>query len=298
MNITLCGSMEHQPKMAEVATILKGMGHDVAEPDASSDSATSRRERMNHHFRKIDSSEAILVVNETNRDIEHYVGGNTLMEIAYAYAQGLNIFMLNSLPKTAITDELQAIGPLLLDGDLEAIDRYNASLPKVFMSTESPIKRLAISRAMRRAGIPVRVEGAKTPSGVSEQPATIEETYQGAVNRHEALKSLGIDADYYVTVESGLHPIHPDHSSFGCQVLVYEKKGEARRIGVDVDIEFPKKMLDRVPAEYPDIGVLVQEAYGSVTKDPYPYLTNGKITRQSLLENAFFSLIVQEGVTS
>lgn len=72
-----------------------------------------------------------------------------------------------------------------------------------------------------------------------------------------------------------------------------EKVGGEQKIGVDLDIEFPRSMTDRIPHEYPDIGVLVQQEYGSKLKDPYPFFTGGKLTRARVLENAVYNLAIQ-----
>lgn len=304
MKITICGSMKHEPKMAEIAQTLQARGYEIDKPnvveghvyeDNLDANAGLKRGFIDEHFAKINTSDAILVVNEDKNDVAHYIGGNTLIEISHAYAQGLDIFLLNPIPELSYGDEIRGMNPIILDGNLDRIDAYVASLPLVYMSTESALKQGAISRAMRRAGIPVRVDGKKVDSGVNEQPMTIDETYSGAFNRHKNLKGLGVEADYYVTVESGLHPVHKDYGHYGCQALIFEPTDKKVRLGIDFDLEFPKEMLAKVPSEYADIGVLVQEEYGAASKDPYPYLTNGKITRQAILENAFYNLVVQEG---
>ncbi len=305
MKITICGSMQHEPKMAEIAEELKTRGYEVDKPnvveghvyaDNLDANASLKRGFIDEHFAKINTSDAILVINEAKNGIDNYIGGNTLIEISHAYAQGLDIFLLNPVPEVSYADEIRGMHPVVLEGRLDAIDEYVASLPLVYMSTESALKQGAVSRAMRRAGIAVRVDGKKVDSGVNEQPMTIDETYTGAFNRHKNLKELGVEADYYVTVESGLHPVHPEYGHYGCQALILEPVGKKVRLGVDFDLEFPKEMLAKVHSKYADIGVLVQEEYGALSKDPYPYLTNGKITRQAILENAFYNLVVQEGV--
>ena len=296
--------MQFEPKMAKIATELEGRGYVIDKPniveghvytDNLDANAGLKRGFIDEHFAKINTSDAILVVNEDKNGVANYIGGNTLIEISHAYAQGLDIFLLNPVPELSYSDEINGMHPVVLDGKLDEIDVYVASLPLVYMSTESALKQGAISRAMRRAGTPVRVDGKKVDSGVNEQPMTIDETYTGAFKRHKNLKDLGIEADYYVTVESGLHPIHENYGHYGCQALIFEPNNKKLRLGVDLDIEFPKEMLDKVPSKYADVGVLVQEEYGATSKDPYPYLTNGKVTRQAILENAFYNLVIQEG---
>lgn len=302
MKITLCGSMQHEPRMAELASELASREYEVEKPnvveghvyeDNLDANATLKRGFIDEHFAKIDTSEAILVVNEEKKGIAGYIGGNTLIEMSHAYAQGLDIFVLNDLPDLGYTDEIRGMHPIILGGDIDKVDEYVESLPLLYMSTESKIKHTAASRAMRKAGIPVRVGGKKVDSGVNEQPLTIEETYEGAMNRHAHLKELGVKATYYATIESGQHPAHKDHSLFGCSVVALEKAGEAIHVGIDLDLEFPQTMLDKVPSVYPDLGVLVQQEYGAVEKDPFPYFTNGKLTRREVLEKAFYSVATQ-----
>lgn len=130
-------------------------------------------------------------MNEPKKGIDGYIGGNTLLEMGYAYRQGLDIFLLHPLPEEmGYADEIRGLHPIVLDNSLDAFDTYVEQLPHVFMSTTSVLKHAAVARAMRRAGMPVRVDGAKVESGVNEQPLTVEETYEGAMNRHAALKSL------------------------------------------------------------------------------------------------------------
>jgi non-canonical (house-cleaning) NTP pyrophosphatase len=296
--------MAHESRMAEAAEILVGRGYEVETPLSLEGKAYGENLDVNaqlkqgfidKHFAKIDTSEAILVINEAKNGIANYIGGNTLIEIAYAYSQGLDIFLLNPVPEVGYADEIFGMSPIILNGSIEAIDVYVRSLPKVMMSTTSVLKHTAVSRAFRKVGISVQVDGMKVPSGVAEQPSTMDETYEGAMNRHRALKEQASDADYFVTIESGLHKIHANHSLFGCNALIVEKAGQELKLGMDIDIEFPKEMLDRVPSEYPDIGVLVQEEFGSLVKDPYPYFTNGKMTRLKTLENSLYNVVIQIG---
>lgn len=302
MKITICGSMQFEPRMAKLAEDLTRRGYQVDKPnvveghvytDNLDTNAKLKRGFIDEHFRKIDTSEAIIVVNEDKNGVDNYIGGNTLIEIAYAYSQGLDIFLLNPVPEVSYADEIRGMHPVILDGSLDTLDVYIAGLPLVYMSTESALKHTAVGRAMRRAGVSVRVDGAKVDSGVAEQPLTIEETYEGAMNRQKALAALNETANYYVTVESGQYPVHKNHSLFGCTVVVVQKTGEDTKIGIDLDVEFPQDMLDKVPSQYPDLGTLVQEEYGATEKDPLSVFTKGRLTRRTMVENALYNVVTQ-----
>lgn len=289
-----------------MADQLRNLGYEVETPDlrkSRGDYATltdnERAERkdglMKQHLKKITDSDAVLIFNEDKNGIENYIGGNTLMEMAFAYAQGLEIFLFKPAPDVSYKDEILGMKPIILNGDLQALDTYFQQLPTTLISSKSPIKLRAISRGMRRAGIRTRVIAKPTQSDVAEQPQSIEETYEGAQNRHEALlrEAAGEKADYYATVESGNHVAHPDHNSSDCTVVILEKVGTNRKIGVTLGLEFPKEMTDKVPSQYPDLGTLVQQEYGATLKDPMPYFTNGKISRTKVVEDAVFNVAVQ-----
>lgn len=167
-----------------------------------------------------------------------------------------------------------------------------SELPLVYMSTESPIKHRAIAAVMERVGIPVRIAGQKLDSGVEEQPYSMDETYLGAKNRHEALRQLDVQAEYLATVESGLHRVHKELGMYGCVAVIIERVGGGTYAGFSIDIEYPKEILDVVPSVYADVGVWAQQARGASEKDPYLALTGGLIKRQDTIEVAAHNAVV------
>lgn len=297
--------MQFDAEMEAAASSLRGMGYETEKPNIVEGHAYGvgeyldanvllKRGFIDEHFRKIDRSDAILIVNHTKKDIEHYIGGNTLMEMTYAYSSGLDIFLLHPIPDMTYHDEIAALHPIVLDGDLSKVSDYFTHLPKVYISSESPVKHLAVSRGFRRAGIPVQTIAMPMPSGVQEQPSSMDETYEGALHRHEQLvkKAKTHTGDYLVTIESGIFTPRAEHNYFGCTTLVVEINGE-RHVGIDTDIEFPTQMTDKVPSQYKDLGALVQAEYGAKVSDPFPYLSNGRLNRVKIIENGLFNVIVQ-----
>jgi non-canonical (house-cleaning) NTP pyrophosphatase len=306
MKITICGSMAHKVEMVTASEDLVTMGYEVDFPDLNEghtyegktheERVADKKQFISSRLGKISTSDAVLIWNQEKRGVAGYVGGNTLMEMAFAFQQGLDILMLNPVPQdVSYSSEISGMQPVVLDGDISRVDSYFATLPRVLMSTKSVIKHRAVSRGLRRAGISVMVSGIQTESGVSEQPKDIAETYNGATNRHSALREYpdAGDYDYLATIESGNHLIHPDHNYFGCSVIIIETKSGETKVGIDLDLELPKSMTDKVPSVYPDLGILVQKEYGSKAKDPFPYFTNGKIDRLKILEDSVFSVAVQ-----
>jgi len=306
MKITICGSMHYKEEMIQASKLLESLGYEVELPNVSESSTydhTTDDEQTNakskfikDHLDKISTSDAILVFNKAKNGVDNYIGGNSLMEMAFAYSQNLEIFLLNPIPDISYSIELKGMRPIILDGKVETVDIYFQSLPQAFVSSKSPIKLRAVSRALRRSGIRTLVLPRPAESSVSEQPQSIEETYEGASNRHDALAQTVTKDDnpaYLATVESGNSLIHANHNTFSCTVVILEKVGRLRKTGINIELEIPKEMTDKVPSVYPDLGVLVQREYGSTLKDPFPFFTNGKINRLKLVEDALFNVAAQ-----
>lgn len=305
MKISICGSMHHKTEMLQAKEVLEKAGYEVETPDMSEKKdysilptevrANLKDNLIRRQLENITDSDAILVVNYDKNGIENYIGGNTLMEMGFAYAQNIEIFLLNNIPEIGYMDEIIGMKPIMLNGNLSEINQYRDLLPKTYVSSKSPIKLRAVSRGLRRAGIKTQVLPMPTNSGVSEQPQNIEETYEGANNRHDALVAATKDKEpaYLATLESGLYQAHPKHNSFESTVVVLEKVGRQRKVGINVGLEYPREMTDKVPSVYPDLGVLVQQEYGSKLKDPFPYFTGGKVNRLQLMETAVFNVAAQ-----
>lgn len=137
-------------------------------------------------------------------------------------------------------------------------------------------------------GIKCNVLGKKTQSKVTEQPSTIDETYLGAENRLEDLKKqIGTKKyQYLVSIESGIAHLHNKHNVHGFSVCIIENNKGKRGVSISTELEVPKTMTDLVPEPYADLGVLVQKKYGMENKDPYSYISSGKVSRDQLMINA------------
>ncbi len=300
--------MHHIAAIQAAADKLQAMGYDTETPNVSEASvdytnlsdderAVRKQSLIREHLNKISGSDAVFIYNEAKNNIDGYIGGNSLMEMAFAYAQGIEIFLWKPIPDIAYQDEIAGMQPIVIDGNLAAIDEYYKQLPLALISSDSPIKLRAVSRGMRRAGIWTHVKAMPTESNVSEQPQTTAETYEGASNRQMALRKAVTDTElqpaYLVSIEGGLcRPFH-DRNVYSSTVVIIEKTGDSPKVGYSVEVEYPKSMTDKVPSVYPDLGVLVQKEYGSALKDPFPYITNGHVSRLQLIETAVFDVASQ-----
>ena len=134
MKITICGSLKFFDTMVGIQERLEEMGHEVLMPievpglDYWSEDGSLRvqakraHDLIGKHFRKIEQSDAVLVVNMTKGAIEHYIGANTFLELGFAHYLGKRIYLLYPIPdQPYILDEVLAIGAQVLDGDVSSL---------------------------------------------------------------------------------------------------------------------------------------------------------------------------------
>jgi nucleoside 2-deoxyribosyltransferase len=133
-SVVIYGSKRFKAEAREFARRLKEMGHVVLMPIKAAGvdywsednrgrvEAKKKFEFISEHMDKIEESDAILVVNMTNGDIENYVGANTFLETGFAHYRQKKIYLLNPLPNLQyIRDEVETIDPVILNGDLSLI---------------------------------------------------------------------------------------------------------------------------------------------------------------------------------
>lgn len=132
MKIAICGSMFVASKMLEVKKELEKLGHIVELPQNTESYAdgTFKEENkweklkddvLRKYFNKIGESDAILVINEDKNNIKNYIGGNSLLELGFAHVQMKRKFLLNPIPEISYKDEIEAMEPIVLNGDLSKI---------------------------------------------------------------------------------------------------------------------------------------------------------------------------------
>lgn len=137
MKITISASMFFYKEMRMVKSVLEERGHEVivpmgtdedvpieAKPGITRDELIAAKieyDFIRKHFKNIEGSDAILILNYPRRGIEGYIGGNTFLEMGHAFGLGKKIFVLYPLPKMDYEAEMHAMQPIVLDGDLTKI---------------------------------------------------------------------------------------------------------------------------------------------------------------------------------
>jgi len=133
--------MKFAPQMTSAQKKLQDKGFQVSLPDQAEEyientslkdavslGAISAERKIKHdfirkHYNQIAKSDAILVLNYDKNGIENYIGGNTFLEMGFAYILGKKIYTLHPLPEglPIYYQELVAMQPIVLSGDLSAI---------------------------------------------------------------------------------------------------------------------------------------------------------------------------------
>jgi len=139
MKITIVGSSIFAKQMVEYRDRLINLGHKVnlhehyvAEAKGEMKDLIDRMRNehaavkidydyIRYHYDEIVNSDAILVLNFDKDGIKNYIGGNTLMEIGFAYVHHKKIFLLNPIPNMKYRDEIEATQPVILNGNLNLI---------------------------------------------------------------------------------------------------------------------------------------------------------------------------------
>lgn len=146
MKIAICGSINSSDQLIKAAEHLEEKGHQVFLPyytgkirlgkvDLKEYVKTkeklggdiSLREAVEadffkRYFELIGRSDCVLVINVEKNGQPNYIGGNTLIEMAFAYVLDKNIFLLNPIPENKYyKDEIIDMKPIILNGDLSKI---------------------------------------------------------------------------------------------------------------------------------------------------------------------------------
>lgn len=133
MKIVICCSISAAKKVMEVSNGLEEQGYVTVLPrniekyaegvwgmENAHESTQNKIEGdlIRGYFEKIKNSDAVLVVNETKNGIENYIGGNTFLEMGFAHVLDKKIYILNGIPEVSYEDEIVAMQPIVLNGDL------------------------------------------------------------------------------------------------------------------------------------------------------------------------------------
>jgi len=142
MKIAICGSLDFTYEIEKIANQLKSRGFSVSIPISSerilrgeysleeiknkketgifSDFAI-KYDSIRAYFDVINNCDAVLVANYDKKGTANYIGGNSFLEMGFAHVLKKKIYLLNDIPKMVYSDEIKAMQPFILNGDLSQI---------------------------------------------------------------------------------------------------------------------------------------------------------------------------------
>ncbi|MGB2762310.1 MAG: hypothetical protein WBC21_02075 [Minisyncoccales bacterium] len=95
--------------------------HAMRKNNLTEDLLKLKKSLIDEHIERIKNSDAVLVLNFDKNGIKNYIGGNTFLEMGFAYILGKKIFLLNPIPDINYREEIEAMRPVVLYGDLSKI---------------------------------------------------------------------------------------------------------------------------------------------------------------------------------
>lgn len=102
---------------------------------------------------------------------------------------------------------------------------------KLIVASKNPVKIRATQEGFEKMfpGEAIEASGIAVPSGVSDQPMSQAETFQGALNRTRAAKAAQPEADYWIGIEGGLEETAVGMEVFAWIVILsQERQGQGR----------------------------------------------------------------------
>ena len=136
MKIAICHSMQFAEKVKKVQLWFQEKGHD-AFPSKFNDNYIGlndeakeklklenkyKNDAIREHWEIIQNVDAVLVLNYDKNEIKNYIGGNSFLEMGFAYILNKQIFLFNQIPENLYyKTEIIAMKPQLINGDLNVV---------------------------------------------------------------------------------------------------------------------------------------------------------------------------------
>lgn len=167
---------------------------------------------------------------------------------------------------------------------------------KVLIGTKNPGKIEGAKQAFEKFFENVEIEGVKIDSNVSEQPLN-DEIYLGAKNRVNNLidyaKNNNIEADFYVSVESGI--TNKFNKWMITNIAVIKNNFGYESVGTSASFPVPEKYVDEILST--DLGKVMDKLFDKTdlhnSTGGVGLLTHGVVTRIDLNFSAFVMALTQ-----
>jgi len=136
MNIALCHSMQYAEKAKNVQEWFVSQGHTAfpssfntlflglsdEEKEELKLKQKYEQDAIREHWGVIQTCDRVLILNYEKHGIPGYIGGNSFLEMGFAYILHKPIYLLNPIPEMPYYEtEIIAMKPIVVDGNLEKV---------------------------------------------------------------------------------------------------------------------------------------------------------------------------------
>ena len=164
----------------------------------------------------------------------------------------------------------------------------------IAVDTTSELKLRAVKKTLARAEINAQVVGYKADSGVPEQPVGEEQIITGATNRAKNALKQDSKANYGIGIESGIIPKGLRYFDIACCIIL-NRKYQVAGISFSATTEIPPNIIRLIEGgKYANLGVVAQMLGKVQEKDPILWLSDNRMKRNELLEDAVFLALTRE----
>ncbi|OJJ14222.1 inositol monophosphatase [marine bacterium AO1-C] len=155
-------------------------------------------------------------------------------------------------------------------------------MKQVIIASQNPVKVNASKEGMQQVfpNTKFNFEGINVASGVSDQPMSSQETYQGAFNRAVGAQQLKPEADYWIGIEGGIEEVQGHMEVFAWVVILgNQQQGVAKT----ASFMLPQKVSTLVKQGY-ELGaaddMVFRKKDSKKSSGSVGILTNGLIDRK------------------
>jgi len=167
-------------------------------------------------------------------------------------------------------------------------------MPLVIIGSKNPVKIKCVEAAFNQAfpSEEFAFQGAECESGVSDQPMSNDETYQGAYNRALATRNTHPEAKYWVGIEGGIAYHNNDMEAFAWIVILSrETLGKSRTASFVLPIKIKELVEQGVELGIAD-DMVFERKNSKQLNGAVGILTNDLITRISYYEQAVMLALI------
>ena len=135
-SVIICGSIRAASEIKRVEKELEENGFGVEIPEGVKNLEDWKKMGKENHeqaerkieldlirgyYEKMKEYDIVLIVNPEKDGIEGYIGGNTLIEMAFAHVLNKKLYTLHPLPDMKYSSEIIATQPIVLNGNLDVL---------------------------------------------------------------------------------------------------------------------------------------------------------------------------------